>query len=68
MAYEFQTRLRQELNERVPRGSRGSRQNEFRMAVWFYRPRCTFEESVSRALEFVRRVDPGFAPQLLPPR
>ncbi len=63
-------RLREQLdklNGRVPRGPRGSAQNEFRFGVWFYasQDRYTFEEALDHALLAVRQNHPGFAPTIL---
>ena len=64
-------RLREQLgklNACVPRGSRGSAQNEFRFGVWFYasQERYTFEEALHHALLAVRQNHSGFIPTILP--
>ncbi len=53
------------LNARVPRGPRGSAQNEFRFGVWFFR-KYPFEEALDHALLMVRQNHPGFVPTILP--
>ena len=56
------------LNVRVPRGPRGSQQNQFRNAVWFFasQVRYTFDEALDHALLAVRQNHPSFVPTILP--
>jgi len=67
MKNELQNLVRKELDERIPRGPRGSTQNELRMHFNAWRLHgLTFEESVVRAVEVVRLRDPAFVPTVLP--
>ena len=67
MKNERQHTVRKELDERLPRGPRGSAQNELRMRFNAWRPHgLTFEESVARAAERVRERDSAFVPTVLP--
>ncbi len=64
-------RRQRELQEKIaliPRGPRGSAQNQFRNAVWFLASqlRYTFEEALDRALRLVRQREPSFVPTILP--
>jgi hypothetical protein len=69
MKSALQKELQHELNERVPRGPRGSRQNEFRFGVWFWRSQgYSFDDSLAKAMEAVRRHEPAFTPRTLSPR
>lgn len=63
-----QRELQDKLDRRVPRGSRGSVQNQFRNAVCFYanHPQYTFEESLDLGILLVRKDHPGFVPTVLP--
>lgn len=66
MRYEHQKRLRSELNARIPRGLRGSRQNQFRYCFWFFRSQGNcFDASIEQALSYMRATDPGFAPKIV---
>ena len=68
MAHRFQEDLQKELNDRIPKGPRGSRQRELRMRWWFFRSqRYSFDESIAKAVEGIRQTDPSFLPQILPP-
>ncbi len=61
----WQWDVQRELNARIPRGS--LEQNLFRARVWsWYSRGLSFEESVRKAAERVRRDSPGFAPRLSP--
>lgn len=64
MKYQRQHELQAELDSRIPRGPRGSLQNQFRQAVWFFtsQPRFTFEEGLELALRSVRLHEPDFVP------
>lgn len=67
MLYERQKMIRKEL-ERIPRGSRGSPQNQVRQIVTSqYQHGKTFDESVEIAVTFVRQSNPNFTPKILPP-
>ena len=67
MKNELQHFVRNELDERIPRGPRGSPQNELRMHFNAWRLHgLTFEESVGRAAEVVRLRSPAFVPMVLP--
>jgi hypothetical protein len=58
---------KQRLDElkRIPRGSRGSAQNQFRSAMWSYRGHSeSFEERVSLALSVIRKFEPSFTPDI----
>jgi len=67
MKNERQHVVRNEMDERIPRGPRGSAQNELRMHFNAWRLHgLTFEESVVRAVEVVRLRDPAFVPTVLP--
>ena len=61
--YELQTKL----NAHIPRGLRGSAQNQFRFAAWFFGSQdCyTFDEALDQALVTVRQNHPGFVPTIL---
>lgn len=65
MPYEKQKAIQRELNSHIPRGRKGSTQNKFRFAFYFYRSRgMTFEDSVRRATEDVRQHEPDFVPHV----
>ena len=67
MKNELQHTVRKELDERLPRGPRGSPQNELRMRFNAWRLHgLTFEESVARAADRVRERDSAFVPMVLP--
>jgi len=67
MPYERQRMIQKEL-ERIPRGLRGSPQNDMRYIVNDQRLHGkSFEESVEIAVSFVRQRYPNFAPTILPP-
>ncbi len=67
MKNELQHAIRKEMDDRIPRGPRGSAQNELRMRFNAWRLQgLTFEESVMRAAEVVQRRDPAFVPTVLP--
>ncbi len=54
--------IQREVNTRIPRGSRD--QNHFRATFWTWRSRgYSFEDSLSKAAEHVRRDSPGFTPR-----
>jgi hypothetical protein len=64
---ERQQIVRKELDERLPRGPRGSAQNELRMRFIAWRLHgLRFEESLARAGERVRERDSAFVPMVLP--
>jgi len=64
---ERQHTVRKEMDARLPRGPRGSAQNELRMRFNAWRLHgLTFEESVARAAERVRERDSAFVPTVLP--
>jgi len=63
---ELQDFVRNELDERLPRGPRGSAQNELRMHFNAWRLGLTFEESLVRAAAVVRRRNPAFVSTVLP--
>jgi len=66
MTHRLQKELQRELNERIPRGPRGSDQNLFRGIVWFWRQQGrSFDDSVTKAREYVRQHTPDFEPRLL---
>jgi hypothetical protein len=67
MPFERQKMIQKEL-ERIPRGVKGSPQNDVRHIVNAQRLfGRTFDESVEIAVNFVRERHPGFSPQILPP-
>ncbi len=67
MRYERQKMIRKEL-ERIPRGLKGSPQNQVRQIVTSqYQHGKSFDESVEIAVNFVRERHPNFAPKILPP-
>ncbi len=67
MRYERQKMIRKEL-ERIPRGLKGSPQNEVRQIVASQRQHGrSFDESVGIAVTFVRQSYPNFTPKILPP-
>jgi hypothetical protein len=67
MTHRLQRELQRELNERLPRGSRGSLQNELRMRFWIWRlTGHSFDDSVAKAVDGIRQSTPGFEPLLLP--
>ncbi len=70
MKHERQRLTQRELEERIPKGQRGSPQNRFRMQFNAWRLHgLSFEESSARAAEAVREwFDPAFTPQVLPAR
>lgn len=54
--------IQREVNARIPRGSLD--QNHFRAIFWSWRLRgSSFEDSLSKAAEHVRRGSPGFTPR-----
>ena len=56
--------IQREVNARIPRGSLD--QNHFRAIFWSWRLRgCSFEDSLSKAADHVRRGSPGFKPRLV---
>ena len=66
MAYEHQKAIQRELDARIPRGLRGSKQNEFRFGVYFYLiQRHSFNASVTLARAMVRKMEPNFEPRVL---
>ena len=66
MAYERQKTIRKEL-EGIPRGLRGSPQNQVRQIVASqYQHGKSFDESVEIAVTFVRQSYPTFMPKILP--
>lgn len=68
MAHPRQKELQRELNARIPRGPRGSRQNELRARFWFWRVQGrSFDDSLAQAVEGVRETYPDFQPRLLSP-
>jgi hypothetical protein len=68
LKYKRQRELQLKLNGRIPRGLRGSDQNQFRQLVAFFanQPRYTFEEAVELALFEIRQRKPGFIPRVQP--
>jgi len=67
MAYEHQKAIQRELDTRIPRWLRGSKQNEFRFLFSFYRTqRNSFENSLTLARAKVRETEPNFEPRVLP--
>ena len=67
MKNERQHFVRNEIDERIPRGPRGGAQNELRMHFNAWRLHgFTFEESIVRAIEVVRLRNPAFVPMVLP--
>jgi hypothetical protein len=68
MRYERQQMIRKEL-ERIPRGLKGSPQNQVRQIVTSqYQRGKSFDESVEIAVTFVRERYPDFTPKILPPQ
>lgn len=66
MPYERQKMIRREL-ERIPRGLKGSPQNDVRHIVNAQRLLGrTFDESVAIAVTFLRERYPQFTPKILP--
>jgi hypothetical protein len=69
MHYELQKSMRRELNERIPPAPKGDPQNELRHVVNSQRfSGKTFDQSVTIALDFIRKRYPCFTPRILPPR
>jgi hypothetical protein len=69
MHYELQKLMRRELNERIPPAPKGDPQNELRHVVNSQRfSGKTFDQSVTIALDFIRKRYPYFTPRILPPR
>ena len=67
MTNELQHTVRREIDQRLPRGPRGSDQNELRMRFNAWRLHgLAFEESVARGTEGVRQRNPAFQPVILP--
>jgi hypothetical protein len=67
MAYEHQKAIQRELDTRIPRWLRGSKQNEFRFLFYFYRTQGhSFDASVTSACAKVREREPSFEPKVLP--
>ncbi len=68
LGYQRRQEMLAKLNALIPRGLRGSTQNQFRNAVCFFasQPRYTFEESLEPALRSVRQREPAFVPRMLP--
>ena len=67
MRYERQEMIRKEL-ERIPRGLKGSPQNEVRQIVTSQRLHGrTFDESVAIAVRLLQERYPNFTPKILPP-
>ncbi len=67
MAYEHQKAIQRELDARIPRGLRGSKQNEFRFGFSFFRTQGhSFVTSVTLARAKVRETEPSFEPRVLP--
>jgi len=59
MPYERQKALRRELNERIPRGLRGSPQNDLRGTFSFFRMQdIPLEVSLEKALALLRGASP----------
>ncbi len=68
MAYERQKSIRRELDERIPRGARGSLQNELRFGFYFFRSQgLSFDTSLTAAVGRIREREPSFTPMVLPP-
>lgn len=68
MAYERQKAIERELDARIPRGPRGSPQNELRLRFNIYRMEgLPSEASLALAVGGVREREPDFAPRVLPP-
>ncbi len=66
MRYERQQTIRKEL-ERIPRGLKGSPQNQVRQIVTSqFQHGKSFDESVEIAVTFVRQRHPNFTPTILP--
>ena len=69
MPYVRQKMIQKELDARIPRGLRGSRQNELRFGFYFYRSQGhSFDTSLELALAQVRIRETDFAPRILPVR
>jgi len=69
MHYELQKAMQRELNERIPPAAKGDPQNELRHVVNSQRfSGKTFDQSVTIALDFVRKRHPYFTPRILPPQ
>jgi hypothetical protein len=63
--YELQKQIQRELDTRIPRGPRGSLQNQFRFVFCFFRSqRVSFEESIAKAVASIREREPDFAPKV----
>ena len=66
MAYEHQKAIQRQLDQRIPRWLRGSRQNEFRFGVSYYlNLGQSFDVSVTLACANVREREPNFEPRVL---
>ena len=67
MRYEVQKRIQGELDSRIPRGPRRSRQNELRLYFNMFRlAGHSFDASLEMALSEVRKWEPAFTPRVLP--
>ncbi len=68
MAYEHQKAIQRELDARIPRGLRGSLQNDLRGRFYFFRSQgLSFDTSLTMAVGGVREREPKFTPKVLPP-
>ncbi len=66
MPYEHQRAIQRELHDRIPRGLRGSSQNQFRSWFYFYRSQgLAFNTCLTKAVLGVRDGDPNFVPRVL---
>ena len=61
MRFELQKQIQREMNTRLPRGARGSLQNQFRQVFYFYRSQGRpFEVALANAVNNVRQREPNF--------
>ncbi len=69
MHYEQQKAMQRELNERIPPAPNGDPQNELRQVVNSQRFHgMSFDQSVTMAVNVMRKRYPLFTPRILPPR
>lgn len=67
MKYATQRNTKRELDARVPRGPKGSPQNKFRCAMYFFNSQgYPFDVSVGMAASLTNEHHPGFSPRVTP--
>jgi len=66
MGFELQKGIQREMDTRIPRGPRGSLQNELRSRFYFFRSqRIPFEVSLTKAVGGIKEHHPDFEPKIL---